>query len=161
METREISKESTLARLAGPAVWAYFDEDCGICQASVRYLRPLDRGHRLTWYGFGDDIPLPPGLDRDTLEARRAHEIVVYVPSTGRVLGGARGMLAILSALPLLRFVLWPWRLPGLIHLAEWLYRRVAHNRRHISSALGLNACRIRPVPGPGPRTTPGTTPPR
>ena len=145
MEPVEIAKKTPLGRLGGPAAWVYYDEDCGICQASVRTLRPLDRGRRLTWLGFGEEIPLPPGLDREALEALRANEIVVYVPSTGRIFGGALAMLQLLAALPLLRFVLWPLRLPGLIHLAEWLYRRVARNRRHLSAALGLNACKVRP----------------
>jgi predicted DCC family thiol-disulfide oxidoreductase YuxK len=133
--------------LCGPPLSVYFDEDCGICQATVRALRPLDRGRRLTFLGYDDDLPLPPGLDREALEARRAVEIVVHVRSTGAVLGGARGMLQILAALPLLRFVVWLGRLPGLSHLLEAGYRAVARNRRRISAALGLNACRVR-LPG-------------
>jgi len=129
--------------LCGPALAVYFDEDCGICQATVRALRPLDRGCRLTFLGFGDEIPLPPGLDREALEARRANEIVVHVRSTGAVLGGARGVLQILAALPLLRFVIWLGRVPGLSHLLEAGYRVVARNRRRISAALGLDACRV------------------
>lgn len=134
-------------RLCGPALAVYFDEDCGICQATVRALRQLDRGRRLTFLGYDDDLPLPPGMDREALEARRAVEIVVHVRSTGVVLGGARGMLQILAALPLLRFVVWLGRLPGLSHLLEAAYRTVARNRRRISVALGLDACRVR-LPG-------------
>ena len=132
--------------LCGPAVWVYFDEDCGICQATVRILRPLDVGRRLTFLGYLDPLPLPPGLDLDTLEARRQTEIVVYTPSRGEVLGGAPGMIRLLSALPLVGLLVWPWRLPGLSHLAAWAYRLVARNRRRISVALGLNACRVRPA---------------
>lgn len=134
--------------LCGPPAWVYFDEDCGVCQATVRLLRPLDGGRRLTFLGYLEDLPLPPGLDREALETRRAVEIVVYLPTRGRVLGGAAGMVAVLSALPLLRFLVWPLLLPGLSHLSEWAYRRVARNRRRISAALGLNACRVRPPPG-------------
>lgn len=137
--------------VCGPALWVYFDEDCGICQATVRILRPLDAGHRLTFLGYLEPLPLPPGLDRDTLEARRLEEIVVYAPARGDVLGGAPGMIRILSALPLLGLLVWPWRLPGLSHLAAWAYRLVARNRRQISAALGLNACRVRPPVQPSP----------
>lgn len=133
--------------LCGPALSVYFDEDCGICQATVRALRPLDRGRRLTFLGYGDDVPLPPGLDREALEARRAVEIVVHVRATGAVHGGARGMVQILAALPVLRFVVWVGRLPGLSHVLEVAYRAVARNRRRISAALGLDACRVR-LPG-------------
>lgn len=148
MEPTDLQARPFTARLCGPALWVYFDEDCGICQLTVRWLRPLDAGRRLTFLGYLDPLPLPPDLDRETLEARRANEIVVYAPERGFVHGGARGIVEILCALPLLRFVVWPARLPGLSHLSEALYRLVARNRRRISAALGLNACRVRPPAG-------------
>lgn len=148
MERTESPARPFVVRLCGPALWVYFDEDCGICQATVRFLRPLDAGRRLTFLGYVEPLPLPPGMDLDALEARRTYEIVVYAPERGFVHGGARGIVEILSALPLLRFLVWPARLPGLSHLAEMLYRLVARNRRRISAALGLNACRVRPPAG-------------
>jgi predicted DCC family thiol-disulfide oxidoreductase YuxK len=148
MERTESPARPFVVRLCGPALWVYFDEDCGICQATVRFLRPLDAGRRLTFLGYVEPLPLPPGMDLDTLEARRTYEIVVYAPERGFVHGGARGIVEIVSALPLLRFLVWPARLPGLSHLAEMLYRLVARNRRRISAALGLNACRVRPPAG-------------
>ena len=106
--------------LCGNELWVYYDEDCGVCQAAMRLLLRVDLGGRLTFYGFGDDIPLPPEMDRATLEARRADEIVVYAPRRGWVKGGAAGMVSVVSALPLMGLLVWPFRLPGLSHLAEF-----------------------------------------
>lgn len=148
-------RRSRFGPLCGPPLDIWFDEDCGICQFTVRWLRPLDGGRRLTFWGYtrgdGSPVPVPTGFTAEELEERRSREIVVELMGptgpTGRVLGGGPAMVQILAALPVLRFLVWPLRLPGLAQLVALAYRAVARNRRQLSGAVGLNACRVRPPP--------------
>ncbi len=126
----------------GPLVVVY-DADCGVCQASVAWLRKRDRDGRLRF--VPNDGQLPAGVSREETE----HTVVVLqngrkwirAGATARVLGELRGWSMLGRVL----------RLPGLAWLADRAYDRFARNRHRFSAALGLRTCA---VPRDRPRPT-------
>ena len=115
-----------------------YDADCGVCQASVAWLRKRDR-HGVFAFVGNDAAELPAGVDRGETE----HTMVVldgarkYTRSDGvaRLLRELRGW----SALSLLM------RAPGLRQLANLGYDAFAKRRHKVSAALGMNACAVSP----------------
>lgn len=119
-----------------------YDGDCGICDASVRFLsRQRVAVHMVpsrTWL-----------LDHPD-DAARTAAAVLFVDTDGSELDGERAIAAVLrrGRAPL------PWAgavidAPGVRHLSAWVYRLVADHRAWLSSRLGLTACAI-PDRGPG-----------
>ena len=111
-----------------------YDADCGVCQASVAWVKRRDRKGAV---GFipNDAAQLPAGVAREETE----HTIVVL--DGDRKLVRADGTARILRELG-------AWSLagavigaPGIRRLANWGYDRFARNRHRISAALGLRAC--------------------
>ncbi|HWE22694.1 MAG TPA: DUF393 domain-containing protein [Myxococcales bacterium] len=118
-----------------------YDADCGVCQASIDWLRRRDRSARFEF--VGNDGGLPPGVSRDETE----HTIVViegarkYTRSTAvaRLLRELRGWRVLGSLL----------RLPGIAWVSDRAYDSFARNRHRISTALGLTSCPAPPRPPP------------
>jgi predicted DCC family thiol-disulfide oxidoreductase YuxK len=120
-----------------------YDADCGVCQASVEWLRKRDRRGRLRF--AGNEGELPPGVSREETE----HTVVVLDRGRKWTRGGAMArILRELRGWSLLGSVL---RLPGVAWIADRGYDRFARNRHRISAALGLTSC-------PVPRDPPGGT---
>ena len=115
-----------------------YDADCGVCQASVAWVRRRDRRGAVAFVG-NDAAELPAGVSRDETE----HTIVVldggrkFVRAEGvsrilRELGGWSALGAVLGA-------------PGLRQLANLGYDAFAKRRHRVSAALGLRACAVPP----------------
>jgi len=110
-----------------------YDEHCPFCVAQMRLLKRLDWWHAFAAVPMSDPTvaELIPGVSRgELLEAMR------YVTRDGRVYEGARGFRHLALRVPLLiplALLLW---VPGLIHVAEWVYRRIARNRYVLSRIL-------------------------
>jgi predicted DCC family thiol-disulfide oxidoreductase YuxK len=116
-----------------------FDADCGVCQASVAWVKRRDRKGAVQFVP-NDAAELPAGVAREETE----HTIVV--------LDGGRKLVRADATARILR-ELGAWSLagaligaPGMRRLANWGYDRFARNRHRISAALGMRACA---VPGP------------
>src|SRR5256714_10613976 len=77
--------------MLGPMIVVY-DADCGVCQASVAWVRKRDRRGRIEFMG-NDAERLPAGVSREETE----HTIVVL--DGGEKLVRAEGMARILAAL--------------------------------------------------------------
>lgn len=115
-----------------------YDADCGVCQASVAWIRRRDRAGVFEFVGNDADL-LPEGVSRDETE----HTLVVldgkekYVRAEGvaRILRELRGWSAAAAVL----------RAPGLRRIADWGYDRFANNRHRVSAALGMRACAMPP----------------
>jgi predicted DCC family thiol-disulfide oxidoreductase YuxK len=115
-----------------------YDADCGVCQASVAWVRSRDRRGAFEFVG-NDLAELPAGVSRDETE----HTVIVldgerkYVraDAVARILRELRGW-SLASAL---------LRPPGLRQLANWAYDRFAANRHRVSAALGMRACAVPP----------------
>ena len=113
-----------------------YDADCGVCQASVGWLRERDRRRAFQFIG-NDAAELPAGVSREETE----HTLVVLdgarkltrAEAVARLLRELRGWSALGAAL----------RVPGIKQLANWGYDRFARNRHRVSSALGIRACAV------------------
>jgi predicted DCC family thiol-disulfide oxidoreductase YuxK len=113
-----------------------FDADCGVCQASVEWLKARDRHDAFQFIG-NDAVPLPAGVSQEETE----HTVVV--------LDGARKFVRGAAVSRLLR-ELRGWsiagqalRLPGIARIANFGYDQFAKRRHKVSAALGLTACKI------------------
>jgi predicted DCC family thiol-disulfide oxidoreductase YuxK len=123
------------------AIQIVYDADCGVCQASVAWVRRRDR--RGAFEFIGNDAPaLPDGVSPEETE----HTMVV--------LDGARKLTRGEAVARVLR-ELGGWsvagtllRAPGLRQLANWGYDRFARNRHRISAALGMRSCAVPPRRG-------------
>lgn len=117
-----------------------YDADCGVCQASVEWLRKRDWRGRFRF--AGNDGELPVGVSREETE----HTVVVLEngrkwtrgAAAARLLRELRGWAILGRAL----------RLPGIAWLADHGYDRFARSRHRVSAMLGLTSC---PAPR-GPR---------
>lgn len=111
-----------------------YDDECAFCRGQVRLLTRLD------WLRLLAPLPASapeavnaaPGLTREALL-----EAVHCVTPGGRVYRAARAYRQLMLRVPLLAplgLLLW---VPGLIGVAETVYRWVARNRAWLSRILG------------------------
>jgi predicted DCC family thiol-disulfide oxidoreductase YuxK len=129
-----------------------YDADCGVCQATVSWLRRRDRRGVLQF--VGNDAPLPEGVSLDETE----HTIVVL--DRGAKLVRADGVARLLRELRGWSLLGLAMRAPGIRQLANWGYDRFAKNRHRISAALGMRACAVPTSSSPRkPRTDPHSAP--
>ncbi len=123
----------------GPTLECFFDADCGICFQLARLLARMDRLGQVELLSNRDAERLPEGVTAELIE----ETIVVRDIARDRRYTRATAIAVLCRALPLG----WPaWALlslPGLGFLWNGLYDLVARNRRRISTALGMAACRL------------------
>jgi predicted DCC family thiol-disulfide oxidoreductase YuxK len=113
-----------------------YDADCGVCQASVAWIRKRDR--RRVFQFVGNDVAeLPSGISREETE----HTLIVLDGARKRV--RADGVARILRELPGWSPTSALLRAPGIRTVANWAYDRFAQNRHRISAALGLRSCTL------------------
>ncbi len=116
-----------------------YDDDCGFCQAAVRWLKRRDRVGRLVAVPCQapDLAALAPGVPRH--ECERAVQLVA---PNGQRRAGARAIFGALAQLP----GFWGW-VGRTLSPAAWLfepgYRLIARYRHRLSAWLGLEACRF------------------
>lgn len=130
---------------AGPSphsLTVVYDADCGVCQASVAWLRRRDLRGAFRYAG-NDAVPLPPGV---TLEETR-HTVVV-LDGSGRKHVRAEAIARLLRELRGYRALAALLTAPGVNALANFAYDRFAKHRHRISAALGLRACAVPPRRG-------------
>jgi len=113
-----------------------YDADCGVCQASVAWIRKRDRRGVFQFVG-NDAAELPAGVSREETE----HTLVVL--DGPRKLVRAEGVARILRELPGWAPVAAVLRAPGIRLLANWGYDRFAQHRHRISAALGMRSCAL------------------
>jgi len=113
-----------------------YDADCGVCQASVAWIRKRDRRGVFQFVG-NDAAELPAGVSREETE----HTLVVL--DGPRKLVRAEGVARILRELPGWAPVAAVLRAPGIRLLANWGYDRFAQHRHRISAALGMRSCTL------------------
>jgi predicted DCC family thiol-disulfide oxidoreductase YuxK len=121
-----------------------YDDECPLCTFQMRLLTWLD------WFGVLSLVPLSsdrageaaPQLTREDLQ-----EAIHCVTPDGQIHRGARCIRFVGLRLPLLVPVaLFLW-IPGVIQVAEIVYRWVSRNRHLLSRLFGCKeACRILPA---------------
>jgi predicted DCC family thiol-disulfide oxidoreductase YuxK len=115
-----------------------YDADCGVCQASVDWLRKRDRRGSFQFVG-NDAAELPAGVERQETE----HTLVVL--DGERKLLRAEGVARLLGELRGWSLAGAVMRWPGVRQIARLVYDRFAKNRHRISAALGMRACALPP----------------
>ena len=113
-----------------------YDADCGVCQASVGWVKRRDR--KGVFEFVGNDVErLPEGVSREETE----HTMVVLEGERKMVRGeGVARILQELRGWSLLGTAL---RAPGVRQIANWGYDRFARNRHRVSAALGMRVCAV------------------
>ena len=121
-----------------------FDDGCPLCVFQMRLLTWLD------WFNTVEMLPLSdsrvtvvaPELSREQLL-----EAIHCVAASGKIYRGARCFRFLGMRLPLLLpLALFLW-IPGVIQIAEWIYRWVSRNRHLLSRLFGCReACAILPA---------------
>jgi predicted DCC family thiol-disulfide oxidoreductase YuxK len=113
-----------------------YDADCGVCQASVAWLKERDR--KGVFKLVGNDVPdLPPGISHEETN----HTVIVL--DGARKLVRAEAVARILGELPGWSAAGALLRAPGIRRVANWAYDRFARNRHRVSAALGMRACAV------------------
>ncbi|NUQ74471.1 MAG: DUF393 domain-containing protein [Polyangiaceae bacterium] len=136
-----------------------YDADCGICLLISRALKRMDiRGH-LTFQGNDETSsllvrrgggapvtsePFPKDVPPESLLTT-----VVVIDQKGRVYTRGRAVAETLRSLPFGHLLAIPFLIPGISHIIDILYDRIAVNRHNISASLGLGACGLTPPPSP------------
>lgn len=136
-----------LGRLAGKPIRVYYDSDCGICSWFCRLGRRLDVLGKIEWLGRDAPDRAPTGWTPEQLAEAREHSIITDDGET--VHTGIRAVHRALCALPGLRLLVWPLRIPGISHLFDWLYRSFGARRHRVSAWLGMGLCGIARPPRP------------
>ena len=117
-----------------------YDADCGICTRSARLLQRLDRDRRLRL------VPLQEAGAIDGAPPLEALLEAIHVRDrhgAWYVAGAACGRIA--DEIPIARPLALVGRLPGVLPVVEWAYRRVAGNRHRLSRLMGDESCPILP----------------
>lgn len=111
-----------------------YDDECAFCTAQVRHLARLDWFHALRAVPASspEALQAAPGLTREGL----MRELHCVTPS-GRVFTAARAFRAFFARVPLLAPMAWLMWVPGVIFVAEAVYRWVADHRSWLSRVLG------------------------
>lgn len=135
-------------------VTAYYDDYCGICTATCRALRVLDRFGSIAFIGNS----FPENFRHQVSPELTQRTVVVVDEATGEQQTKAAGAAMLLRALP------FPWpvtsviALPGVVAISNVFYDLVARNRTRISGWLGMTTCSV-PPPGAKPKSaTPSST---
>jgi predicted DCC family thiol-disulfide oxidoreductase YuxK len=121
-----------------------YDGECALCTFQMKVLTWLDWRHALTLVPLSDPraAEIAPQIGREDLL-----EAIHCVTPEGRIHRGARAIRFVGLRLPLLVPVaLFLW-IPGVIFLAEIVYRWISQNRLLLSRVFGCkDACAILPA---------------
>lgn len=110
-----------------------YDGSCGFCRRWVSRLRRWDRDARLDYLALQD-----PAAERATGRPRSALELAAHaVLPSGEVLAGAAAFRAICAYLPAGAVPAALLRVPGILPLAEHVYRWIARTWGPVGSRGG------------------------
>src|SRR5438552_237816 len=120
-----------------------YDEQCPLCTFQVRILGWLD------WFNTVSLVPISSPLAKDAAPKLTREDLLAAihcVTPSGHIYRGARCLRFVGMRMPLLApFSLLLW-LPGVIWIAEKIYRWVSANRYLLSRLFGCKeACAILP----------------
>lgn len=112
-----------MAARAGGRLTVLYDGACPLCRREIAHYQRLDRHSRMLWLDIGNQ---PELLGDSGIDHREALAYFHTIGPDGRLYPGASGFAAIWSRLPRYRWLARFCRLPGVLPVLEWLYRRFA-----------------------------------
>ena len=112
-----------------------YDADCGVCTATARLLRRLDRHGKLSL------VPLQTATRTDAPTLEQLLDSLHAVDEQGRWWVGADAVIEIGRRIPMLRLLTLATTVPLARPLIDAAYRLIARNRHRLSRALGMSAC--------------------
>ena len=123
-----------------------YDDECSLCTFQMKVL---------TWLDWFRVVELAPITNPETrrrapqISPEALHEAIHCLTSDGGIHRGARCLRFVGMRMPLLipvALILW---FPGVIHVAEWIYKIISRNRYVLSRIFGCKgACAILPDRG-------------
>lgn len=118
----------------------FFDADCGFCQRSINRIRSRDQAGLLQFVPYQTpDL----GLKYPIIDLAGMNRGIQTLLPDGRLLKNEAAMAAIFRRVPGLSWLSSLILFPLIRPFSALIYRGIAANRHRISSALGLNQCRI------------------
>ena len=124
-----VGRPRLLARRRAERITVWFDDDCGLCSTSVRWLSGVT----------GADVEWRANRELDDPALLRRSGDALLVTDGAHVAAGVDAVVEVLSrARRAHRVAAWMLRLPGVHALASVVYRVIAANRSRISARLGL-----------------------
>ncbi len=120
-----------------------YDGECPMCIFQMRVLSWLDWFNQLALVPLADPRAqtLAPGIEREDLQ-----EAIHCITCGGKIHRGARAIRFAGMRLPLLLPVALVFWVPGVIQIAELIYKWVSRNRLLLSRVFGCKeACAILP----------------
>lgn len=121
-----------------------YDGDCPLCTFQMRVITWLDWFNTVRLIPIGDPraAGIAPGISREDLQ-----EAIHCITKNGKIYRGARCVRFIGMRMPLaVPFALILW-IPGVIYLAEIVYRWISRRRLVLSRLFGCKgACAIMPA---------------
>lgn len=111
-----------------------YDDDCRFCRACADLIEAWDRRGRMALLPFSDSQA--KGL-MSTIDPELRERSMHVVQPSGAIESGGDAMVAVLEALPGLRWLAWLARRVGLIHgIVSWSYFAVATRRDFFSKVV-------------------------
>ena len=118
------------------AAWLLFDRDCGFCTRAAGLLRRIDRRGRVEIIALQE--PGAPARFGITLD--QALEQVWAIDGAGQHFSGAAAVNAVLGVALGTRIPYYIYRIPGIRHVQDALYRWIAANRYRLPGSSGTCA---------------------
>jgi predicted DCC family thiol-disulfide oxidoreductase YuxK len=120
-----------------------FDGDCRFCRGQVGAVKRLDSADRI------DLVPYQAAeLESYGVSRKAAEQAMHLVAPSGAVWSGAAAARELFRLMPVLRPLAWLFRVPGVMFVAERMYRWVARRRHRFgceSSTCKRGAAKSRP----------------
>ncbi|MFQ5486110.1 MAG: thiol-disulfide oxidoreductase DCC family protein [Desulfobacterales bacterium] len=113
---------------------AYFDDRCGICQGFVRITRKLDWFGRIHFVGISKINPEGSDFDINLLSLEMGGQ-----DEDGEIYYGVDVMEQIANRCPPLWVFALLMKVPGVIFMARWIYKKAAKNRLNLGCQLKLD----------------------
>jgi predicted DCC family thiol-disulfide oxidoreductase YuxK len=112
-----------------------YDGSCKLCTAQAENLARLSRGH-VRAEALQTAVARFPQVSRE--EALREMKLV----TSGKVYGGAEAFVQLIQlGYPVWGKLLYPYYLPGIRQLSDWLYDYIARNRYRLFGTVPEDAC--------------------
>jgi predicted DCC family thiol-disulfide oxidoreductase YuxK len=142
------SSQRTLAMPTTPRparLQIFFDGACPLCSREVRHYKKRDPHHAIEWIDIAQPTFNAPSFG---LDPARVNEVMHARSPDGTVSTEVAAFVKIWEALPpaffttLLRYLL---KIPGMMAIANFIYRRWAKNRYKLTGRCTPESCELPP----------------